>query len=211
MQAGHHVVHIAERAGLAAVAVDRDRLAGERLRDEVRHHAAVLRVHVRAVGVEDAHQPAVEALFAPVGHDQCLAEAFALVVASARADRVDIAPVGFGLRVDQRVAVGFRGRCEQEAGAVAGGQLQQVMGAEAVRQHDLQGDAGEIGRAGRAGQVVDLLGRGEIGGQGAGQIMLDHAQAWVVADGGDVARVAGQVVVDDGDVVPRGQQRGAEV
>ena len=42
-QAVDQVVDVAERARLAAVAVDGDRLAPQRLHDEVRHHAAVVR------------------------------------------------------------------------------------------------------------------------------------------------------------------------
>jgi hypothetical protein len=48
------VVDVAEGARLAAVAVDRDGLALQRLHDEVGHHAPVVRVHARPVGVEDA-------------------------------------------------------------------------------------------------------------------------------------------------------------
>ena len=45
---GDKVVHVAEGARLAPRAVQRDRLPLQRLNDEVRHHAAVVRVHPRA-------------------------------------------------------------------------------------------------------------------------------------------------------------------
>ena len=48
------VIDIAEGARLPAVAVKRDLLAAQGLNDEVGHHPAVVRVHARAVGVEDA-------------------------------------------------------------------------------------------------------------------------------------------------------------
>ena len=48
------IVDVAERSGLAAVAVDGDRLALERLDDEVRHDPPVARVHARTIGVEDS-------------------------------------------------------------------------------------------------------------------------------------------------------------
>ena len=53
ISARDHVVDIAEGAGLPAVAVDRQRLAAQRLGDEVGDDPAVLLVHPRPVGVED--------------------------------------------------------------------------------------------------------------------------------------------------------------
>src|SRR5258708_17541854 len=49
------VVDVAERAGLHAVAVNGNVLTLERLDDEVRDHAAVIGMHARPVGVEDAY------------------------------------------------------------------------------------------------------------------------------------------------------------
>src|SRR6185369_5084961 len=64
--AANHVVDIAEATGLAAVAEDRDVLAAQRLHDEVRHHAAVVAVHARAVGVEYPHELDVERVLAVI-------------------------------------------------------------------------------------------------------------------------------------------------
>ena len=50
------LIWFTERARLLAIAVDRDRLAAQRPHDEVRNDAAVVRMHPRAVGVEDARQ-----------------------------------------------------------------------------------------------------------------------------------------------------------
>ena len=49
-------------------------------------------------------------------HEQRLGAAFALVVARADADRIDMAPVGFRLRMDVRIAIDFAGRRLQDAG-----------------------------------------------------------------------------------------------
>ena len=110
------VVDEAERARLAAAAVDRDRLALERLDDEVGDHAAVLRLHVGAVGVEDPRHPDRHAVLAVVVEEQGLGAALALVVAGARAQRVDVAEVALGLRVDRRVAIDLAGRGLQDLG-----------------------------------------------------------------------------------------------
>src|SRR5439155_19723117 len=54
------VVDEAKASCLAAVTIDRDRLAVERLHDEVRHHATVARPHTRSVCVEYANDADVE-------------------------------------------------------------------------------------------------------------------------------------------------------
>ena len=149
------VVDVAEGARLAAVAEDRDRAVGQRLAQEGRDRAAVVRAHARAVGVEDPHDRRVHALLAVVGHRQRLGVALGLVVDAARADRVDVAPVVLGLRVDLRVAVDLARRRQQEAGAVRLGQPERVM--RAVRA-DLQ-------RVQRQAQVVDRRRRARRGGR----------------------------------------------
>ncbi len=105
----------AEAARLAAVAEDGDRLALERLADEGGNDAAVLEPHARAVGVEDADDLGVDLVIAMIGHRHRLGEALGLVVDAARPDGIDVAPVFLGLRMDERIAVAFRGRGEEEA------------------------------------------------------------------------------------------------
>ena len=48
------VVYIAERARLATIAIDRNGFALQCLDNEVGHDPAVVRVHARAVGIENA-------------------------------------------------------------------------------------------------------------------------------------------------------------
>ena len=106
------------------------RLAAERLLQEGGHHAAVAQAHARAVGVEDPHDAHLHAVVPVVGHGHRLGEALGLVVDAARPDRVDVAPVALGLRVDQRIAVDLRGRGEQEARPLGLGEPERVVGAE---------------------------------------------------------------------------------
>ena len=93
----------------------------------------------------------VEAVVAVVRHGHGLGEALGLVVDAPGADRVDVAPVGLGLRVDERVAVHLAGRGQEEAGALVLGQAERVVGAEAADLQGLDGDpvksAGEAGLA----------------------------------------------------------------
>mmetsp|Transcript_4992 Transcript_4992/g.16733 ORF Transcript_4992/g.16733 Transcript_4992/m.16733 type:complete len:322 (+) Transcript_4992:2055-3020(+) len=97
------VVHVAEGPRLRAVPVDGDVLAVERLHDEVGHHAAVVRVHARAVGVEDADHAHVHVVLPVVVEAEGLRAPLALVVAGPHARAVHVAPVG--LRLGRHVGV----------------------------------------------------------------------------------------------------------
>ena len=61
--------------------------------------------HPGTVSVENSGYAHLHAVIAVVGHGHGFGEPFGFVVNSARANRVYIAPVAFGLRVNQRVAV----------------------------------------------------------------------------------------------------------
>lgn len=99
-EAFDQVVHIAKRASLRAVDVEGDRLALQRLDNEVAHHAAIVGVHARAIGVEDVRNLDVHAVLTAVVEEQGFGAAFAFVVTGTRADRIDLAPVAFGLGMD---------------------------------------------------------------------------------------------------------------
>ena len=114
----HEVRDVAEAARLAAAAEHRDVLVPQRLAHERRHRAAVVDAHARAVRVEDADDLGVHPVIAVIGHRHGLGEALGLVVDPARADRVDVAPVGLLLRVLQGVAVDLRGGGDDEARAL---------------------------------------------------------------------------------------------
>ncbi len=116
------VVHVAERAGLAAVSEHRQGLPREGLLDEGGDHPAVPGAHPGTVGVEDAHDPGVETVESVVGHDHGLGESLGLVVDAPGPDGIHVAPVGLGLGVDERVPVHFGGRGEEVPGPVCLGQ-----------------------------------------------------------------------------------------
>ncbi len=193
-----------------AVAGDGDRLAGQGLAGERRDRAAVVGAHPRAVGVEDPHDRGVDAVRAPVGHGQRLGEPLGLVVDPARADRVDVTPVGLGLRVDLRVAVGLAGRGEQEAGALLLGQAQGVQRAERADLHRLDRQLEVVDRAGRAGEVQHLVDRaGDV--DVLRHVGLHEPEPVVLHQVLDVDRRAGQEVVERDDLVAVGEQLLAQV
>ena len=111
----HQVAHVTEAARLRAGAEDRHGFVAQSLIEERRHHAAIVQLHARAVGIEDARDVGAHAVLAMVGHGDGLGEALALVVAGARTHRIHIAPIRLHLRMHQRVAVAFAGGGQQEA------------------------------------------------------------------------------------------------
>ncbi|MDE2237079.1 MAG: ATP-dependent DNA helicase RecQ, partial [Elusimicrobia bacterium] len=109
VDAADQVRDMAEAARLASLAVDGQGFAGEGLGDEIRHGPAVVLAHARPVGVEDAHDAHRHPVGAMVGHGHGLREALGLVVDAARADGVDVSPIGLALGGDQRVSVDLGG------------------------------------------------------------------------------------------------------
>ena len=73
--------------------------------DEVGNHAPIIGVHARAIGIEDPHDLYVELVLPMVVEKEGLGAALSFIVARARADRVDIAPIALGLRMDRRISV----------------------------------------------------------------------------------------------------------
>src|SRR5579863_1964562 len=99
------VIDVTKAPRLAAVAVNREPLATESLHHEVRDDAAVAGVQARAIGVEDAHHARIHAARTVVSHDHGFAEALGFVVDRARTNWIDVSPIGFLLRMLERVAI----------------------------------------------------------------------------------------------------------
>ncbi len=91
------IAHVAKAAGLVAAAVKGERLAAHGLGEKIHDHAPVFGVHARPVGVENTHQAVAGLMPQVVRENDGLAEPFRLVVASAGAERIDVAPIAFGL------------------------------------------------------------------------------------------------------------------
>ena len=113
-------------------------------------------MHARAVGVEDARDLDLQPVLAAVVEEQGLGAALALVVAAARADRIDVAPVVLRLRMDLRIAVHLGGRGLKNPRLHPLGQAQHVDRAVHAGLGRLHRIELVVHRRGRAGQVVDL-------------------------------------------------------
>ena len=99
------VIHIAEGTGLGAVTVNRNVLALQRLNNKIGNHTSVVRSHIRTESIENPD----DFYFCVIGfvkvEKQGFRTALSLIIAGARAERIDIAPIGFNLRMNMRVAV----------------------------------------------------------------------------------------------------------
>jgi hypothetical protein len=104
------IIDITERSRLAAVSVDRDWFVGERLDDEVRHGATILRMHAWSVGVENAGDASLQPMLPFVVGEQRLGATPTFVVATTRAVEVDETTIVFGLRVYIGVSIHLAGR-----------------------------------------------------------------------------------------------------
>ena len=208
-QAADEVVDVAEAPRLRAVAEDGQRLLLERLAHERRDRAAVVRPHAAPVGVEDADDRRVEALLAVVGHRERLGVALRLVVDAARPDRVDVTPVGLGLRVHLRVAVDLARRGEEEARALELRETERVVGAVRAGLERVQRQPQVVDRARRAREVVDEVDR--LVDPDRLHDVLRQEDEVVAAHVRDVRERPGLEVVDADDAMPFGKERVAEV
>ena len=204
----HQIVHVAEGARLLALAVDRDRLSAERLGDEVRHHAAVVRLHPRPVGVEDANDLDPQVVLAAVVEEQRLAHALGLVVAGPWAQHVDVAAIILALGVLVGVAVDLgRGRL-QDLGARALGEPQHVDRPQHARLRGLDRIVLVLARARRTGEVVDLV---YLDIHRKGHVVAQRLEVGAADQVGDVALAAREVVVHAQHVVPLRHQPVAQM
>ena len=201
---------VAEAASLLALTVERDRLAPKRLFHEVGEDPAVVQAHPRAVGVEDAHDPRLDAVIAMIGHRDGLGEPLGLVVAAPGPDGIDVAPVVFALRVNLGVAVDLGGAGEQEPRILGLGQPQRIMSAERPDLERRNGVSEVIDRARRTGEMEDVVDLA-VDLDRLGDIVLDEPETGVLEQACDVSASAGQQIVHADDLVAVAQETLAEM
>ena len=132
---------------------------------------------------------------AVVGHGKGLGRAFPLVVDRPRSDRVDVAPIGFRLRMDLGIAVDLRGRGEQEDRLLGAGEAEHVVGAQGADFERRNRVIGVIdGRCGR-GKVQDGI-DGAVEIERFADIVLNRLEGAVAAQLSDIGRHPGDKVID---------------
>ena len=150
---------VTKTARLRAFAEHRDRFVFQRLADERRDDAAVVESHARAVGVEDSDDARLDFVLLVIGHRQRLGETLGLVVAAARADGVDVAPIFLRLRMHERVAVNFRSGGDEEARFFFLGETERLVRAKRTDLERLNRQFEIINRAGGRGKMPDVIHR----------------------------------------------------
>jgi len=114
-------------------------------------------------------------MVAVIGHGEGFGGAFGLVVDTPWPDRVDVAPVGFGLGMHQRVAIDFRGRGEDEAGARLPRQVQGVVSAHGAHFQGLDGPAVVVVGAGGRREVEEVV-DAPFDFEGLADVVADEAE-----------------------------------
>ena len=204
------IVHVAERPGLRAVAVHGEGLAAERLHDEVRHHATIMRSHARSVRVEDAYDASIEIMVAMIRHGHRFRESLGLVVHPARSDRIHVAPVALGLGMHQRITVHLRRRSQQEPRALRLRETERLMGAEGSDLEGLDRELQVVDRAGGAGEMEHAF-EGPLHFDEVGDVVQDQLKAGMAFQMIEVRAIAGDEVVHPHHSVTEGEEAVAEV
>ena len=182
----------------------------DRLAEERGDGAPVVPAHPRSVGVEDARDAGVHALLAVVRHRERFGVALRLVVDPAGPDRVHMAPVRLGLRVDLWVAVDLaRGR-EQEPGTLELREPEHVVGPVRAHFERMQGQAEVVDRAGRAGQVEHDV-HGLLEKERLGEVVVDEVKIRAVLNVLNVLERASIEVVDTDDPISITKQKVTQV
>ena len=92
-----------------------------------------------------------------VGHGERLGETLRLVVAPAGSDRVDVAPVVLGLRMDQWIAITLAGRGEEKAAFFSRARPQGVVRPERPDLERLDRILEVVDRAGGRGEMKHII------------------------------------------------------
>ena len=205
---GNQIGNVAETAGLGTVAVNGDIFIAQRLQDEVADHAAVIGMHPGAVGVEDADDLGAEIALHTVAVEKSFGTAFAFIVAGADADGVDVAPVLFNLRMNERVAVDFAGGSLKDLGIEPLRQTEHIDRAVNTGLHGLDGVFLIMDGACRTGEVVNFV---TFDVQGKGHIVADELKTGIVQKAVNIALGTGEEIVNADDFIALRKQCFAQV
>ena len=142
---------------MASIAVNCQIFSLQGLHYEIADYAAVMGVHSRAVGIENAHHLDRNPILTVIIETECFGAPLSLVVTGPEADGIDISPVVFPLRMYQGIAVDLAGGGLQHFALDPLGQAEHVDGAHDVCFYRLDRIDLVVDGRGRAGQVIDFI------------------------------------------------------
>ena len=165
-------------------------------------------VHLRPIGVEDAHHANVDAVLPAVVGAQSLCDALPLVVAAPQAYRIDVAPVFLDLRVDERIAVDLARRRVEHARLRLQRELEHVHRPEHRTLRRLDGVLLVVDWRSGAGEVVDFV---ELPPERLRHVVEDEREALVAQELVDVLLRSREEVVESRNLVTVGEKPFAEM
>src|SRR6266545_1307523 len=89
----NQVRHITKRPSLRPIAINSQRIATKCLSHEVLQDPAIVESHPFAVGIENANDMGVQPVITVISHDDRFGKTLGLVITSAEANRIDVAPI----------------------------------------------------------------------------------------------------------------------
>jgi len=195
------VIDILKAAGLGAISEEGQRLSGEGLIDEGWHDPPIVDPVAWAIGIEDSYDPGIEIVRSTIGHGDGLGVAFGLIVDRPGPDRIDVAPIGFRLWMDERIAIDFRSGGQEERGSLGSGKFQGVVGTEGSDLKGLKWKLEVVDRTGRAGQMKNPI-DGSRDSKRLTDVQLLELEPRMGSEMRQVSARACQQVVDDHDRQP---------
>ena len=135
--------------------------------------------------------------------EKCLRASLALVVATANADRIDVAPIGFNLWVNGRIAVNLRGACLKNFGAQPLGETKHIDGTMHASLGGLYRVVLVMNGTRRTGQIVNLI---NFDVQRKRDVVTHQLKALMSDEVVNVSLGSCEEVIQTDDVVPVRQQ-----
>ncbi len=188
---------------MTAIAIDGDRLVGQRLDDEIGDHAPIIGMHIGTISVENTRHLDIEMVLTVVIEKKRLRTALAFIIAGADTVGVDMAPVVFRLRVQFRVAINLAGRSLKNFGLQPFGQPQHVDGPVDIGLNGLHRVELVVDGGGGTGQIIYFV---HLHMQRKGDIVAHHLKMGVVQHRCDMFAGAGKEIIDTEDLIPIVQQ-----
>src|SRR5205807_3691118 len=192
----NQIIDITEGAGLRAVAIDGDVTAKQRLYNEIRDHPPVVRVHTRAISIEDPSDLDLQLMLPPIVKKQCFCTALSFIITRARPNRVNVPPIILDLRMDTRIAVNFGCGCLEDSCPQTFSKAQHIDSPVDTCLRRLHRIALIVDRRSWASEIVNLV---DLHIKRKRDIMPDHLKMFVIEQMLDVASCAGEKIVDADD------------
>lgn len=208
VQSVDQIGHVAEGSRLQALAEDGDVFSKQGLADEVRHYAAIVGAHIGAIGIENSRDLDAQSMLTAIVEKQSFGTPLALVVAGSAADRIDIAPIVLGLRMDGGIAIDLGCGGLQDADLEALSEAEHVDRAGDARLRRLNGVELIMDRRGRTSEVINLV---NFDKQREGYVVAEKLETPVVEEILDVAAGSGGEIIGAKNLVALVKQKAAKM